>query len=361
MENNENLRLGTSQRDRDIHNFVRASVSGLYRAILKRDPENEVVIDEHAARGSVEAIAKALVESEEFMLKGSNPFPKHDRISHGSVLSRHSVGDRPFKAGTITNFLGVTTDVKFCGWAREGVEPILPIPGNFHATEFEWSAALRSVDLAEDTFNVVELGAGWGCWMVNTACAAKRLGKKVFAVGVEGDEGHIEYMGRHAAANDLDPSEIRVERCVAWSDNGFAVFPRSTDSSESYGQEPRFFPNEDEARFFVTRDPAAFDVLEAKTLERICKDIERIDLLHVDIQGGEAALIAQSLEFLKAKVRYIVIGTHGRDLEGTLISTLRPNGWELEIEEPCTLPLPLYGNLPYADGVQGWRNTDLIS
>lgn len=115
-----------------------------------------------------------------------------------------------------------------------------------------------------------------------------------------------------------------------------------------------------EAQQFVSCAGSSFDVLRAKRLQDICHDQDRVDLLHVDIQGGEAALIRAALPFLESNVAYIVVGTHGRQLEGDVISTLDQAGWILEIEEPCTLPLPLRFQRAYASGVQGWRNPKLV-
>jgi len=338
-----------------------AIVADLYRAILGRNPESDSVVEEHAKKGSVEKIAKDLLASPEYLSRQTYNFANHDLIGRFNILPRHSNSERAFRAGYITNFLGVATDVRYCGWTSEGVEGDVPVPGNFHASAVEWGAALRAVELSGETFTVVELGAGWGCWMVNTAFAAKRLGKNVLAIGVEGDEGHVSWIRTHAAINGLTGDEVRTDRSVAWGANGYAVFPRSEDSANAYGQEPRFFPTESEAQAFISADSDAFDILEAKTLESIATGIDRIDLLHIDIQGGEGPLVRASLDFLMDKVAYIVIGTHGRDIEGELIANLRSRGWILEIEEPCTLPLPLHlGGVPYADGLQGWRNPMLL-
>lgn len=37
-------------------------------------------------------------------------------------------------------------------------------------------------------FVVMKLGCGWECWLNDTGAVAKRLGKKVHLIGVEGDE-----------------------------------------------------------------------------------------------------------------------------------------------------------------------------
>ena len=88
--------------------------------------------------------------------------------------------DLPATPGYVTNFLGVRIDPAFAPEALAGkagtVEPV-PIPANWHADIAEWAAALRAVELAGDTFRMIELGCGWGCWMNNTGAAARRAGK----------------------------------------------------------------------------------------------------------------------------------------------------------------------------------------
>lgn len=327
-----------------------------YRSILGREPEGDAVIQEHRRRGSLAAVIHALLGSYEYASRQSLQTPKHDTIDSQSILRRHAVENRQFVPGFITNFIGVETNVRCCGWVNEGVEDSLPVPGNFHATAFEWAAALRAQDLARESFTVIELGAGWGCWMVNTAIPAKRRGLKVLAIGVEGDEDHVGYMERHCVHNGLDPREFRADRSIAWAQSGVAVFPRSEDASAAYGQEPKFFLTREEAQAFINAANAPFDILTAKTLADISADLARVDLLHIDVQGGESDLIKASLPLLHSKVAYIVVGTHGRRIEGEIIAALEGDGWVLEIEEPCTLPKPLTSGLRYIDGVQGWRN-----
>lgn len=81
----------------------------------------------------------------------------------------------------------------------------------------------------------------------------------------------------------------------------------------------------------------------------------KIDLLQMDIQGGEADLIEGCLDLVTRKVGYLVIGTHSREIEGLLFGQLIQAGWRLEIERPALLDLV---GIPKAwvDGVQGWRN-----
>ena len=66
-----------------------------------------------------------------------------------------------------------------------------------------------------------------------------------------------------------------------------------------------------------------------------------------------------SLDLLLRKVRWLVIGTHSRSIEGHLIEVLGSNGWELRNEKPCRIR-PARGSLSaantLADGTQVWKN-----
>ena len=96
------------------------------------------------------------------------------------------------------------------------------------------------------------------------------------------------------------------------------------------------------------------------SLAAASKDYDRVDLLHIDIQGGEADLIRDCVALLNGKVAYIVVGTHSREIEGQIFATLRAAGWALEIERPAILSLA--NGIPQVtvDGVQGWRNLKLL-
>ena len=82
--------------------------------------------------------------------------------------------------GHIVNFLGVAMNVKFMDNVsnRGGQLDPLPIPANFHADMAEWGSVLRSIELARRSYNIVELGCGWGSWINNTGVVCRRKGLK---------------------------------------------------------------------------------------------------------------------------------------------------------------------------------------
>jgi hypothetical protein len=87
--------------------------------------------------------------------------------------------------GYFTNAFGVLIDPKFFPTilkGREGTVEEISIPANWHADIAEFGAALRAVELAHNSFTMIELGCGWGCWMNITGLTAKRKGLNVHLI-----------------------------------------------------------------------------------------------------------------------------------------------------------------------------------
>jgi FkbM family methyltransferase len=277
------------------------------------------------------------------------------------VMRAHAVSDLQPSHKYLTNFLGVLIDPKFFPEILQGkegeVEPI-PIPANWHADIAEWAGALRAVDLSRKTFTVVELGCGWGCWLNNTGVAARRLGREIRLIGIEGDSGHIQFAREACTANGFLESQVTLFHGIASAKDGTALFPTQQQSGKNWGLEPIFNPSLLEvARAKLS---GKFEQLPMISLERASSHSSRIDLLHIDIQGSEANLIRDCLGFLNNKVAYVVVGTHSREIEGEIFACMRGAGWKLEIERPAILSLPNGVPQISVDGVQGWRNSRLL-
>jgi hypothetical protein len=278
-----------------------------------------------------------------------------------AVMERHAVSGLAPTPGFLTNFLGVLIDPKFFPSIlseRAGqVEPI-PIPANWHADIAEWGAALRAVDLAKRNFTMIELGCGWGCWMNNTGLAAKRAGLSTHLIGVEADEGHIRFARESCAINGFGYQNITLHRGIAAATGGVALFPRQQHAGMDWGLEP--IMGATSVQQAEALQSGRYDVLPMISLADIARDHARIDLLHVDIQGGEAELIPRCIQSLNEKVAYLLIGTHSREIEGGLFHCLRGAGWHLELERPAILSLKDGVPTVTVDGVQAWRNPRLL-
>ncbi len=276
-----------------------------------------------------------------------------------AVIRRFAVEDIAPAEGFLTNFLGVRIDPKFFPGLLDGrageVEGI-PIPANWHADIAEWASALRAVELSRGRFRIVELGCGWGCWLNNTGVAARRRGLAVELIGVEGDAGHVAFAHEALTANGFAAGDYKVIHGIAAAEDGKALFPKSA-SGRDWGMEPVLDASPEE----VERAAAAgtHDILDRIRLATIV-DERPIDLLHIDIQGGEADFVAGCLDDLAKYVRRVLIGTHSREIEGRIMQTLFAAGWALEMERPAIFSLddPRAPSIR-VDGVQLWMKPAL--
>lgn len=272
------------------------------------------------------------------------------------TINKHARRDLQPHPSYVINFLGVKVSPRFFPDILQDkagtVEPI-PIPANWHADIAEWAAALRAVDLASGRFRVVELGCGWGCWLSNTGAAARRKGLSVELIGIEGDSEHVAYAHEAMAANGFSSDEFRIIHGVAAPEKGVALFPVVENAGASWGSEPIL--NATARQIKEASASGHYQQLGAFPLSEIVEG-EPVDLLHIDIQGGEADFIDAAIADLDRFVRYIVIGTHSRQIEGRIMSTLLSHGWKLEMERPAIIGLNDARPRILVDGVQGWRN-----
>ena len=278
-----------------------------------------------------------------------------------ATVRRHEEPDRRAVPGYLTNVFGVRIEPAFfpplldplAGQVEEDC-----LPNNWHADLAEFAAALRAVECARERFTMIELGCGWGCWMNITGVAARRLGLDVHLIGVEGDEGHVAFGHRSMAENGFDAATYEIQRGVAAATDGVALFPRQDVPGAGWGSEPVFGASDAERERAIAA--GTHDAVEMIALPRVAAGHDRIDLLHVDIQGGEADLIAGTLPFLREKVAYLLVGTHSRPIEGRLYELLQGAGFKLEVDRPLIQNMDFDPPITAVDGVQGWRNPDLL-
>jgi len=343
---------------------TKEDVISAYRALLNREPESDRVIEAHRSAGTLEKVLQNIRNSQEFEAGNKNhQFFYYNTIFDAiEIIRRHAAPNVTAHPSYVTNYLGVRVSPNVCPAMLQGHEGELeppPIPGNWHADIAEFAAVLRSVELAKDTFTMAELGCGWGCWMNNAGTVAKGIGLKVFLIGVEGDKGHIAFAEELLTINGFTPDETRILWGISAATEGFALFPRQERAGTSWGLEPLF--NADAETRAKALTAGSHDELPMVPLSKLI-DEERpeLDLLHIDIQGGEADLVHDSLDFINHHVRYMVIATHSREIEGRLFTDLIAAGWHLEIERPAILDLDPAPTV-VIDGAQGWRNPRLLA
>lgn len=238
----------------------------------------------------------------------------------------------------------------------------LPIPDDgFLAGATEYLGLFSAIESCRrGAFVAVELGAAWGPWICAAALAAKRRGiSQVDLIAIEGSAPKVEFMKQHLRDNDVlghNGVAVNIKRGVVWTKTGTAQFPL-VDPATDHGGAARDSEGGPDYRGFHLEH----ETVPAYSLPDLLADSRVVDFLHIDIQGAEAEVCKSSAAFLAERVRYIVIGTHSRRIEGDVIETLMTSGFKLLREHPCYFSLenPWPGSfegLTHTDGVQLWMN-----
>ena len=276
------------------------------------------------------------------------------------TIENHAKESLVPRDGFLTNFLGTIVDPSYFEQllGRQGsIEPP-PIPGNWHACMSEWGACLRALDLAQSPFTMIELGCGWGCWLNNMAVAARNKGFDYKLIGVEGDPHHIEFAKETCQMNGISSEYLEIHHGIAAATEGTALFPNQKVHGKSWGLEPIFSASQRQRDEAVSS--GQYTALPMLSLQDVIGAHTTIDLLHIDIQGGEGNLLENCLDTLLEKVAYIFVGTHSRKNEKRIKKAFKNLPWKLEIERPAILKMRITGPVLKTDGVQGWRNTQLL-
>ena len=264
--------------------------------------------------------------------------------------------------GFVVDFLGVRHRLSAL-WpdARRLDGQVLgqPVPSDFHAETVEWVGALKSVAAAKDRFVAMELGAGYGTWVVGSGVAARQRGIAAIKLyGVEADPQHFASMEQHFRDNGFDPAAHRIVQAAVGVEAGVARWPKLADSSEAVGWGVRPVGH-DEQEYMGRTFEEMIDVKVVPMRELITQEPEW-NLIHIDVQGHEFDIIRASVDLLNERVRWMVVGTHSRKIDGDILDTMCRAGWALENEKPTRFqfwqnPVSLEA-MTTQDGTQVWRN-----
>jgi FkbM family methyltransferase len=273
--------------------------------------------------------------------------------------------------GFVTDFLGVRTRTKFVRGADglSGAVTGIPVPDDgFHSDAIEWIGLLKSVASARDRYTAMELGAGWGPWVVAGAAAARQAGLEVAHLcAVEADPGHFEFLVQHFRDNALDPSAHRLINAAVGVEAGRARWPKVDDAAADYGSRPLLQTQATDAGRIadhVGRQFAEWLDVEIVPFEKQLLAQPAWDLVHIDVQGWEVDLCTAAADLLDTRVRWLVVAAHDAKLHGDVIDLMFRHGWLLENEKPPRFAwwagAPSLTAMTTHDGTQVWRNPKLV-
>lgn len=354
----------------DMQKLSREDVIGAFEAILGRHPESEATIASYQSFPSRIKLGEHLLKSQEFSLRqyGMALLPL-DQLYTGYTPSELAIFSQ-FKAysgqgtpGFITNFLGVKVRVAFSTPLEpySGAVEGYPVPvGGLQAETAEYIGLLRSVLESGPSYRLLECGAGYGTWVGMADAALKQRSILDYHLyGVEGDAGHCQFAQLHQADNNIPLDQVTFINGAVGPENGIVSWAVVDDSAAVYGGRPMADSSVDyhgqvQSNLVQVQSYAINDLLLREPVW---------DLMHVDIQGGEAALCRAGIELMNQRLKRIIIGTHSRALDGEVMSIFHKAGWALENEKPTVSfwqdGAPTLEMLARVDGIQVWRNPRL--
>ena len=290
------------------------------------------------------------------------PVNKEDR----KLIEKFEDTTREPASGYLVDYFGSKINVNFASHLHPSDRVLnIPIPsdGIFHEFIEYLGTALAMNTTNKESVTVMELGAGFGPWIVRSALMARRTGiKKIIIVGVEADKLHFDWMKQHISDNGLSSvisPDIQIDliNAAVSQKERFLYFPELMENHEDWGAAASCGASSFDYRGVQVKSKR----IPALPINKLLSSYKKIDLLHIDIQGSEFGVIKCGMKALNQKARVMVVGTHSRKIEGDLIEMLFNNKWYLRNEKPCQFYFDLNARslegMTSVDGTQIWVNS----
>ena len=293
------------------------------------------------------------------------------------VFSRFTPWAGEVAPGWTVNWLGVRTraSIQSVSGAAETATRVVHAAPAVSEDFFEWLSVLESVVESDGRYTMVELGAGWGRWLVNAAAALRQVdpARHCLLVGVEAEPTHFAWLAQHLRDNDLEPGEHMLVRAAVSARDGSVRFQQG-DPAGWYGQaielpDPAAQASGPVSRVIrwsrntaanaAARGPHARRTrrVRAVSLATLLGRLDAVDLVDADVQGVEADVFEAARDALDAKVARVHVGTHGVENEERLRSLFGGLGWECRFDyaggRAHETP---WGPASFEDGAQSWVN-----
>jgi FkbM family methyltransferase len=251
---------------------------------------------------------------------------------------------------SVYDFLGGAINATYKNGWHTNVQPagasFTPkYPGTSEWT-IDWVSCLLAAQLAEGRFDVIELGAGYGQWMVTSILAFKQLQPSSAAHGtaLEADQTHYRWLQEHAKSNLGRFSDVSTTLLHAAAGyDGYADFPEvenpSVDYGAAYGSQS-------------TKEVNRIPCLSLPTIYEGLRNMH-VNLLHCDIQGAEQDLISHpNFGTTLDKTRVALIGTHhSTAVHIKTRAALCDSGFRIAVDWPRNAKLSTsFGELQTFDG-----------
>jgi FkbM family methyltransferase len=283
------------------------------------------------------------------------------------VFKRFRCWTGTVEPGVKANFLGVRTREHYCMFLPQHAGPrhlvtrYVPVCEDY----FEYIDVLESVAEARGAFTMIELGAGYGRWLVNAAVALQQLSDiPCHLVGVEAEPTHFEWMQQHFLDNGIDPGRHTLIRAAVAARDGRVRFTVG-DPAHCYAQAlaanggsgVEALDEGGVATASTATGEMRTEEVDAISLNTLLEPLARVNLLDLDVQGAELEVLEPAAAALARKVERVHIGTHNRTVETGLRSLFSSLAWHSihDYGSGSRASTP-WGDVDFEDGVQSWLN-----
>lgn len=282
------------------------------------------------------------------------------------LLSSYQLIDPIIAAsGEIVDWLGIRTAARLHAWLPippNGSVSIngLPVPDDqVHAETIEYVSLLVSLERAlhfgGKCFTALELGASYAPWAIAAGVVAKRKGfEELNLIAVEANKEIVPNITEHATRNGLlsggkGANVVAVHGAIYTHDED-VYFPKVNVTSDNGGQIASTALKSDYRGLELE-----YETVTGYSLATLSSKYERIDFLHMDVQGAEAMLLANDsfLAVLNEKVATFYLATQSRLIEGMALQKLSDLGWSLIRERPT-----MYRSNERTKDINGWTLRD---
>ncbi len=254
------------------------------------------------------------------------------------------------------DFLGVKTDPTFRSYLR--ADPPGPLPGNYPPPDynyFELIFVLESILAARDAshFRMIELGAGYGPWLVIAHRAMRRIdGCPVDLVGVEMVPQHFRWMEQHFRNNGIDPARHRLIHAAVSDYEGRAVFRHEFEAGLDFGQQISDRLPGSNGRDVERPRSAVGETVRCITLRGLLEGSETVDLIHIDVQGEELRVLQHAWDEVDRSARRVIVATHSKRIHRSLRKRFIASGWSCRYDFPMrTRVRTELGDVHFLDGL----------
>lgn len=289
---------------------------------------------------------------------------REDESRHHRVFSEFPCPDISVPAGFCAYFSGtLLRESLFPGGGHSPARTVSTSYPAFNDEYLEWVALASAVCAAEGEFTMMELGAGYGRWLLMGAGLARRKKIPFKLIGVEAEPSHFHRMETCFRENSLDPAEHSLIE-AAVTGTGEDVWFHASQADDWYGQRIALASEKSPTdRAVDLRTGKPLRRVQSLTLDSLLRPLASVDLIDLDIQGAEADVLASATEQLDAKVKMVTVGTHVHpvtytyEIERAVHDVFTKMNWKKvyhflpggERETP-------FGRITFEDGVQVWVN-----